>query len=646
MTTISGGNGYKRASITSDAWQMLEIAHREGIETVWDRLAKQEPQCGYCNLGTSCRICAMGPCRVDPFGDGPQKGVCGADADIIVARNLARMVVGGASAHSDHGRDILETLHLVGEGKTDVYHISAPEKLRALAAEYGIQTDEKSDQEIAAALAWEMMEDYGTRRERLPMAARAPKARQEIWEKTGTFPRGVDRENVEMMHRTHMGVDNDWVNILLHAVRTSLSDGWGGSMVATDLSDVLFGVPTPRSSKMNLGVLKKDEVNIILHGHNPMLSEVIVAASQDPEMLKLAEKQGAKGINLAGLCCTGNEVLMRKGIPMAGNHLMQELCIMTGAVELMIVDYQCIMPAVTQTAKCFHTKVVSTFDKAKFPGAEHISFDPARGFEIGKQIVQKAVENYANRVAERVTIPVEAVPVMAGFSVEAILGALGGTPDPLVDAIKQGTIRGAVGVVGCNNPKIKHDMGHTELTRRLIENDILVVVTGCAAVADGKAGLMVPEAADQAGPGLSAVCKALGIPPVLHMGSCVDNTRILVLAAALANHLGVDIGALPLAGAAPEWYSEKAVSIGTYVVASGIYTVLGTAPPIFGSPNIVKLLTEGLQDVFGATFAVEPDPNRAATLIRRHIERKRAGLGLAALDPDSIPMPEAELLPA
>jgi carbon-monoxide dehydrogenase catalytic subunit len=440
-----------------------------------------------------------------------------------------------------------------------------------------------------------------------------------------------------------MGVDNDWVNILLHAVRTSLSDGWGGSMIATELSDALFGLPKPVLSQVNLGSLKADHVNIALHGHNPMLSEVIVAASQAAELIALAKEKGAEGINLVGLCCTGNEVLMRKGIPMAGNHLMQELCIVTGALEMMVVDYQCIMPAVTETAKCFHTKVVSTFDKAKFPGAEHIKFDPARGLEIGKQIVRTAIENFDNRAPERVNIPVEPVPIMAGFSIEAILGALGGTPQPLIDAIVNGQIRGAVGVVGCNNPKIKQDLGHTELTKRLIENDILVVVTGCAAVADGKAGLMVPEAADLAGPGLSAVCKALGIPPVLHLGSCVDNTRILVLAAALANTLNVDISALPLAGAAPEWYSEKAISIGAYVVASGIYTVLGTAPPIFGSPNVVNLLTEGLEGVFGATFAVEPDPDRAAVLIRRHIEGKRAGLGLSAQDPDTIAMPEASL---
>ncbi|MGD2130135.1 MAG: anaerobic carbon-monoxide dehydrogenase catalytic subunit [Lysobacterales bacterium] len=623
----------EKLTINADAQAMIARAREEGIETVWDRLAQQEPQCGYCAMGVSCRNCSMGPCRVDPFGEGPQKGVCGADADIIVARNLGRSIAAGASAHSDHGRDILEVFAELAAGETRGYEIRDEGKLRALAAEWNIETDGRETAEIARDLADAMMEDFGTRKSHLGFEERVPGQRTELWEKLGITPRGIDRENVEMLHRTHMGVDNDYVNTLLHGLRTSLSDGWGGSMVATELSDVMFGTPTPQLSKVNLGALKKEYVNIALHGHNPVLSDVILQAAADPELVELAKSKGAEGINLVGLCCTGSELQMRKGIPMAGNHLMQELVLLTGALDAMVVDYQCIMPSVTDVAKCFHTVVISTADKAKFTGATHISFDPHRGLEIAKEIIRHGIEAYTNRNPERVRIPGETVEMMAGFSVEAILGALGGTPEPLVEAIKAGKIRGAVGVVGCNNPKIQQDHGHVALTRRLIENDILVAVTGCAAIANGKAGQMMPEAAKMAGSGLREVCEALGIPPVLHMGSCVDNTRILVLAAALAKYLGVDISQLPMAGAAPEWYSEKAVSIGTYVVASGIYTVLGVQPAIFGSPNVVNLLADGLDGVVGAKFAVEPDPDKAADLIIRHIEDKRKALGLDAREP-------------
>jgi carbon-monoxide dehydrogenase catalytic subunit len=319
---------------------------------------------------------------------------------------------------------------------------------------------------------------------------------------------------------------------------------------------------------------------------------------------------------------------------------MQELAIMTGALESVVIDYQCIMPAITHIAKCYHTKIISTSDKAKFTGARHITFDTQKGMETGKEIVAVSINNFSKRVPQRISIPSESVSVMAGFSTESIITALGGTPEPLINAIKEGKIRGAVGIVGCNNPKIRQDYGHVTLTKRLIEKDILVVVTGCAAIADGKAGLLMPDAAESAGPGLREICRALSIPPVLHMGSCVDNTRIVTLAAALAKYLGVDISMLPLAGAAPEWYSEKAISIGAYVVASGIFTVLGVQPAIFGSPNVVKLLTDGLEDVIGATFAVEPDPERSAILIQRHIEKKRKALDLPALDIAEIGMPE------
>ena len=623
-------------AVSADAQAMIERARAEGIETVWDRLKAQEPQCGYCQLGLSCRNCVMGPCRIDPFGDGPQKGVCGANADIIVARNLGRTIAAGASAHSDHGRDVLEVFAATAKGETTGYEIRDEAKLKALAKELGVAVDGRDKEAIACDLADAMLEDFGTRKQAISMLDRVPKARLELWQRIGIVPRGIDRENVEMLHRTHMGVDNDHINTLLHGLRTSLSDGWGGSLVATELSDVMFGTPRPVVSRANLGVLREDSVNIALHGHNPLLSDVIVQAAADSELLAMARERGAAGINLVGLCCTGNELQMRRGIPMAGNHLIQELILVTGALDAMVVDYQCIMPAITDVAKCFHTAVISTADKAKFPGATHISFDPHRGMEIGREIVRLGILAYGNRVPSRVRLTGEPVAMMAGFSVEAILEALGGSPAPLVDAIAAGKIRGAVGVVGCNNPKIRQDYGHTLLTRRLIENDILVLVTGCAAVANGKAGQMMPQSADLAGEGLGGVCRALGIPPVLHMGSCVDNTRILVLAAALAKHLGVDISQLPLAGAAPEWYSEKAVSIGAYVVASGISTVLGVQPNIFGSPNVVKLLAQDLDGVVGARFAVEPDPEKSALWIRRHIESKRQALGLPAIDPDSI----------
>jgi len=617
-------------SICRDAQLILKKAAEDGVETAWDRHRKQEPQCGYCELGVSCRICVMGPCRIDPFGEGPQRGVCGADADIIVARNLARMIAAGAASHSDHGRDLIEVLHKVGKGKAPGYMVKDPEKLRRLAKEYGIGADDKGIEEIAVLLAEAMMEDYGMKKPEITLLSRAPAQRVDLWKRLRVIPRGIDRETSEMMHRTHMGVDNDYVSILLQAVRNSLSDGFGGSMIGTEVSDIIFGTPQPGMSEVNLGVIKEDYVNILVHGHNQVVSEMVSLAVDDKEMIALALAKGAKGINLAGLCCTGNELMMRRKIPMAGNHLMTELTMVTGAVESIIVDYQCVMPSLGQVAQCYHTRLYSTSDKAKFPFMEHVEFSPENAKEQAYRIVRESVDNFTRRSREKISIPALPVKTMTGFSVEAIVAALGGSLTPLIDAIKAGKIKGAAGVVGCNNPKIKQDYGHVGLIKRLIANDILVLTTGCVNVAAGKAGLQVPEAKDLAGPGLKEICGALGIPPSLHVGSCVDNSRILVIACALANAIGVDIDRLPLAGAAPEWYSEKAATIAFYVMASGIFTVLGVMPPILGSKKVTELATSGLKDVFGAHFAVEPDPVKAADLITNHITEKRKALGLSA----------------
>lgn len=615
-------------SVDQASLKMLKKAAQEGIETAWDRFEKQQPQCGFGLLGICCRNCNMGPCRIDPFGDGPEEGICGATADTIAARNLLRMIAAGAAAHSDHGRDIVTTLLETATGEARGYRIKDEGKLYALAAEFGIPVEGRSKEEIARDLAREAMEEFGMVKGTLKFLERAPQKRRELWQKLGIVPRGIDREIVETMHRTHMGVDNDYVNLTLHGVRTGLSDGWGGSMFATEFSDVLFGTPEPVKGRSNLGVLKEDQVNIVVHGHEPTLSDMIVLAAKDGELLAAARGKGAEGINVCGMCCTGNEILMRHGVPVAGNFLQQELAVVTGAVDAMVVDVQCVMPALTEVAGCYHTKVISTSPKARFEGAEHIPFSEHTALDTARKIVQMAIENYPRRKKELIQIPDEEMEYMAGFSVEAILKALGGTLNPLLDAIKVGQIKGIAAVVGCNNPKTTHDRGHLTLTRELIKNDVLVVQTGCAAIACAKDGLLLPEAADQAGPGLGAVCKALGIPPVLHMGSCVDISRILVTASAIANALGVDISDLPVAGAAPEWMSEKAVSIGAYVVGSGVFTVLGTVPPVLGGKKFAELLTKGARDVLGAAFAVETGPEKAAGLILEHIAAKRKGLGL------------------
>jgi len=615
--------------------KMIKKAEDENIQIVWDRYDAMQPACGFGELGICCKICNMGPCRIDPFGEGPQIGVCGASADTIVARNLVRMIASGAAAHSDHGRDIAHTLLMAAKGESHDYHLKGTNKLKRTAQVYGIDTKGKTTEKIGEELGEKCLAEFGQQHGELRLVSLAPKKRQEIWRKLGIVPRGIDREIVEIMHRTHMGVDNDYKNIINHGMRAALGDGWGGSMIATELSDILFGSPEPIRATVNLGTLKKDHVNIVVHGHEPTLSDVVTDAVKDPELLALAKKYGAKGINLVGMCCTANEILMRHGLPSAGNFLQQELAILTGSVELMMVDVQCIMPALSSVANCFHTKLVTTSPKCKFPGVDHVEFKEEKAFEIAKNIIRMGVENYKNRVNERVDIPKEMKGLVAGFTTENAFHFLGGkyrsTYRPLNDAIISGRLRGAAGVVGCNNPNIKHDWAHVEMVKELLKNDVLVVQTGCSAIACAKEGLLTPESAlKYAGAGLREVCEAVGIPPVLHVGSCVDNSRILLILSAVVAEggLGEDISDLPAAGAAPEWMSEKAISIGFYFVGSGVYTVFGTPQPVMGSENVTNYITNEIEHTMGGKFAFEADPIKAAHMMIKHIDKKRAALKL------------------
>lgn len=629
-------------SIDPASQEMLIRAEELGLHTAFSRADEMKA----CPIGADslcCKICSMGPCRIVKEG---QTGICGATADTIQARNFIRMVAGGAAAHSDHGRDMAFTLKEVANGETQGYILRDVAKLRDIASKYEIPIEGRSPEEIANELADLYIAQFGQQHGTVATVSRAPENRLKVWEDLGLMPRGVDREIVECLHRTHIGDDQDAEHILDHALRTAIGDGWGGSLIATDVSDILFGSPAPILGEVNLGVLKDDQVNVVVHGHEPTLSNMVVAASQTPEILEYAKKAGAKGVNISGICCTANEVLMRQGIPAAGNFLQQELAIMTGAVEAMVVDVQCIMQALVGIAEHFHTEVITTSKKVKIKGATHIEFDEKKALDIAKEILRMAIDNYKNRGA--VQIPDHKSPLVPGFSHEYINYALGGSYRssfrPLNDGVISGRIRGLVGIVGCNNPREQHDYLHVKIAEELLKHDVLLVETGCSSIASAKADLLVGEAGlDKVGPGLREICEATGIPPVLHMGSCVDNSRILTVLAQVVEEggLGEDISEIPVVGLAPEWMSEKAISIATYVVASGVYTIMsGTAPlasnsKVPDSMIVPELLSTGWEKKIGAKLEFINDVDTIVSKTLEHIDKKRAELGLPAYDPEA-----------
>ncbi|HPI14180.1 MAG TPA: anaerobic carbon-monoxide dehydrogenase catalytic subunit [Spirochaetota bacterium] len=612
--------------------EAIAKAERDRVGLSFTRMDAQGKSCAFGTSGVCCRICHMGPCRITARS---RFGVCGADADTIVARNFLREVAGGAAAHSDHGRHLVLLLKKVAEGKGGGYTLKDARALERAARSYGIEPDGRSESELGRELADALLGEFTAQEETLSTLKLAPKKRQGLWDRHGASPSGVDRMIVESMHRTHMGVDHDYRNVLMHAFRTALSDGWGGSRVASIVSDILFGTPSPVRSTANLGVLGENTVNVVVHGHEPALSEMLAAAAADPGLLRLAAEAGAEGITLAGICCTANEILMRHGIPVAGNFLQQELAIVTGSVEMMIIDVQCCMPSLPEVASVYHTEIVSTSDIARTVGARHASFSTENAYENASALLRRAIENFKRRDPEKVSIPRYEKPLVAGFSVDAVKYMLGGSFRasfrPLNDAIIQGRIKGVAGVVGCNNPRTKLDWYTNRLTEELIKNDVLVLKTGCAAIASAKAGMLTPETAlEKAGAGLREVCEAVGMPPVLHMGSCVDNSRLLEAATevVLEGGLGDDLSDVPVVGVAPEWMSEKAVSIGCYFVASGIDVILGYPFHISGSENVSRFLGEEARELFGASFHVHPDPIEAAEAALALINGRRDRLGI------------------
>ena len=613
--------------------KLLETGKKVGADAWLYRAAKQTPHCKFGEQGVCCRICAMGPCRITPKAP---RGICGCDVHGIVGRNYLKFTAGGAATHSDHGREICHTLYCAKpEGP---YKVKDPEKLLRIAKEWGVETEGKDIYDLAHEVAYLGLSEYGKVFGTQNFLKRAPQHTQEIWEREEIAPRAIDREVSCSLHMSHMGCSSLPEALIRQSLRAGLSDGWGGSMAGTEFSDVLFGTPKPIETEANLGVMVAENVNIVVHGHDPSLSEMICEYADDPEMIAYAKEMGAKGITVSGVCCTSNEVAMRRGIPMAGNFLQQENVVLTGACEAIVVDVQCIFPALGPLSKCFHTKFVTTSPIAQMPDAEYIRFNAETAGENAKAIVKMAIENFKNRKPELVHIPDMKQKATVGYSVEAIVKTLDGvansqvdemgTTKPLLECITSGVIRGAVAMVGCNNPKVRPDTAHIELMKKMIANDIIIIASGCSAQAAAKAGLMDKEAKELCGAGLKRVCELADIPPVLHMGSCVDISRMMILAAELAKDSGLNISQLPVVGCAPEWMSEKAVSIGNYVVATGIDTFLGVDPYVSGSDQIAQLLTEGVRDWVEAAYTVEKDIDKLGDAMIARIEEKRTALGI------------------
>ena len=606
--------------------KLLETGKKVGADAWQYRAAKQTPHCKFGEQGVCCRICAMGPCRITPKAP---RGICGCDVHGIVGRNYLKFTAGGAATHSDHGREICHTLYCAKpEGP---YKVKDPEKLLRIAKEWGVETEGKDIYDLAHEVAYLGLSEYGKVFGTQNFLKRAPQHTQEIWEREEIAPRAIDREVSCSLHMSHMGCSSLPEALIRQSLRAGLSDGWGGSMAGTEFSDVLFGTPKPLETEANLGVMVAENVNIVVHGHDPSLSEMICEYADDPEMIAYAKEMGAKGITVSGVCCTSNEVAMRRGIPMAGNFLQQENVVLTGACEAIVVDVQCIFPALGPLSKCFHTKFVTTSPIAQMPDAEYIRFNAETAGENAKAIVKMAIENFKNRKPELVHIPDMKQKATVGYSVEAIVKTLDGvansqvdemgTTKPLLECITSGVIRGAVAMVGCNNPKVRPDTAHIELMKKMIANDIIIIASGCSAQAAAKAGLMDKEAKELCGAGLKRVCELADIPPVLHMGSCVDISRMMILAAELAKDSGLNISQLPVVGCAPEWMSEKAVS-------TGIDTFLGVDPYVSGSDQIAQLLTEGVRDWVEAAYTVEKDIDKLGDAMIARIEEKRTALGI------------------
>lgn len=613
--------------------EMLLHMEQIGHDTTFDRFDAQKPQCSFGLCGTCCRICNMGPCKITPKSP---KGVCGADADLIVARNLLRGAAAGAAQHGMHARELILMLKWAAEGKMDI-PIVGEYKVRQMAEAFGIKTKNRQIKKIAIDLADVLLADLSRTEPDTyqTIKACAPKERQEVWEKLDILPISAYHEVFEAYHKTGCATDGDWESIMKQFLRCGLAFTFSGVVSTSIATDSLLGVGDRVTSKINIGALKKGYVNIAVHGHLPVLVKEIVKAGYSEKFQKLAKEKGAKGIQFYGICCSGLSAMYRyEGVIPLSNAVSAELVLGTGALDLWVADVQEVYPAIMDVARCYKTTVVTTSDSARLPGAEHIGFDHHHSNagqikEIAEKIVMRAIESFEERKGIPVFIPPYEVEAEVGFSLEYLHKQYGGLK-PLADAVREGKVRGIVNMVGCNNPKIMYEKAILDVCDVLLKNDVLIITNGCASFPLMKMGYCQTSefAYGKCGKGLREFLEKDNMPPVWHVGECIDNTRSSGIFAGVAGEFGKNLYEMPFAFSSPEWSNEKGIDAALGFRLMGITSYHCVEAPIFGSPNVIHFLKEATKETLHSSMVVDADPVALGEKIVADMNKKRKTLGL------------------
>ena len=622
--------------------EMILRQNQLGFDTTFDRFDSQQPQCGFGMAGICCKICNMGPCKITSKSP---KGVCGADADLIVARNLLRSAAAGAAQHGMHGREVILSLKWAAEGKLDL-PILGQQKIKDTAKAFGIKTERRSIKKIASELADILLEDMSRT---VPgdykiIEALGSEERKKVWKELDILPISAYHEVFEAYHKTGVGTDGDWKSIMQQFLRCGLAFTYSGVVSTSIATDGLFGVGDRVTSKVNIGALKKGYVNIAVHGHMPTLVSEIVRVGQEEKFINLAKEAGAKGIRFYGICCSGLSAMYRyAGVIPLSNAVSAELVLGTGALDLWIADVQDVFPSIMEVAKCFRTTVVTTSESARLPGAERFEYDHHHSNigetrELAEKIVLRGIESFKDRQGIPVYIPPYEVDAEVGFSPEYVHKHYG-SMKPLYEAVKEGKILGIVNIVGCNNPKVVYEKCVIDVANALLRNNILILTNGCASFPLMKMGYCNVSGQEHAGESLK---EFLGdLPPVWHVGECIDNTKSSGIFAGVAGEAGKPLYEMPFAFSSPEWSNEKGIDAALGFRLMGINSYHCVEAQIHGSKNVIEFLKEGTKELLGSVMVVDTNPDSLGEKIVADIIEKRKALGWAI--PDEIVHKDEEL---